>query len=140
MLSRKEKNNYLAPNRNKELQNKNSYPPILTQDYAENQSPQCKYCHSHNLIQQEAPPPHYKKLICGDCGKFIKWLPNPEKEIRLQQQKQLIKKLVVKPLRGWDGTFIRDLYGRRDNLKSLSTKQTAQLNRIAGNFDVEEGA
>ena len=24
--------------------------------------------------------PHYAKKICGDCGKFFKWIPNPDRD------------------------------------------------------------
>ena len=91
----------------------------------------CKYCNSHNLIQQEAPPPHYKKLICSDCGRFQRWLPNPEKQERLDKYKKIIILLQGKPLVGWDGTFVRELYSKLGNIKNFSPKQTTNLDRIS---------
>lgn len=95
------------------------------------QKSQCRFCISTNLIQQEAPPPHYKKLVCGDCGGFIKWMPNPEKQERLDKYRNLIIFLSEKPLVGWDGFFIRDLFRRVDSIKNFSPKQINNLARIS---------
>lgn len=29
--------------------------------------------------------PHYAKEICGDCGKFFKWIKNPDRELVLHK-------------------------------------------------------
>jgi len=42
---------------------------------------ECPHCKSKNLIRQvgdDEPSIHYGRLTCGDCTRFIKWLPKPE--------------------------------------------------------------
>lgn len=31
-------------------------------------------CKHHNTRAEKVPAPHFNKLVCNDCGKFIKWL------------------------------------------------------------------
>lgn len=38
----------------------------------------CRYCGSSRLVQGKGAGPHYARLNCGDCGKFIVWLPKPD--------------------------------------------------------------
>lgn len=40
----------------------------------------CLGCDSLHLIRVvgDEPSIHYGRLICGDCGRFIKWLPKPK--------------------------------------------------------------
>jgi uncharacterized protein (DUF3820 family) len=39
----------------------------------------CPHCDSRNLISTtiDVPSPHHGKLVCGDCGKHLKWLAGP---------------------------------------------------------------
>lgn len=38
----------------------------------------CTRCGSATLVEVPTPEgPHYAKLVCEECGGFIKWLPRP---------------------------------------------------------------
>lgn len=44
----------------------------------------CPHCHSANLISQvgdDEPTVHFGRLSCGDCNKWIKWIPKPRPSI-----------------------------------------------------------
>lgn len=43
----------------------------------EAKSPTC-FCVNPVIISSEGTGAHWKKLICGECGKFFKWLPKPK--------------------------------------------------------------
>jgi hypothetical protein len=38
----------------------------------------CKNCASTNTRQGPGAGPHFARLLCGDCGQFIKWLARPQ--------------------------------------------------------------
>lgn len=40
----------------------------------------CPSCSSENLISKLEPLRniHYGRIQCGDCGRFVKWLPKPK--------------------------------------------------------------
>ena len=41
----------------------------------------CPRCHSPNLVQTPTPKgPHHAREECGDCGRFVRWVPKPESE------------------------------------------------------------
>lgn len=37
----------------------------------------CSVCNSHLTITETPTTPHYARLDCSKCRKFVKWLPNP---------------------------------------------------------------
>ncbi len=39
--------------------------------------PKCKSLHTKTIEMTEGP--HYAKTVCGDCGKLLKWEPNPDR-------------------------------------------------------------
>lgn len=40
----------------------------------------CPTCDSLHLVEEIHPEQtHYGRLVCGDCGRFIKWLPRPKR-------------------------------------------------------------
>ena len=39
--------------------------------------PRCKLCGSDNTRQGPGAGPHYARLLCNNCGAFVKWLPRP---------------------------------------------------------------
>lgn len=45
----------------------------------------CRHCGSSNLIRQvgddEPTSIHYGRLVCGDCNKWIKWIPKPKQKL-----------------------------------------------------------
>lgn len=40
----------------------------------------CAYCQSTKLFETLEPngSVHYGRVTCGDCGRFLKWLPKPK--------------------------------------------------------------
>ena len=40
--------------------------------------PKCDSVHVKTHLMTEGP--HYAKQVCGDCGKFLKWEKNPNRE------------------------------------------------------------
>ena len=98
----------------------------------------CPHCGSDNLITTEGNLPHSSQIWCGDCYAHLRWMPlskNLEKHLRYRRR---IDQLFSRPLRSWDGIFIRDLDKRwriadRDGKTlKLSPKQEAILSRIEG--------
>jgi hypothetical protein len=37
----------------------------------------CKWCGGSNLRDGPGAGPHFARLECADCGRFLKWLPRP---------------------------------------------------------------
>jgi hypothetical protein len=68
--------------------------------------------------------PHYAKLVCFECGKFLRWMPKPE---TIEQQKEnaailtALSKLPYLP--PWERQFVLDLATH----KNISPKQRAKL-------------
>ena len=48
-------------------------------------------------MEVRTPPnsPHYAKLVCNDCDKWIKWLPNPALNLVHDIRSQQIEKLLI---------------------------------------------
>jgi hypothetical protein len=55
-----------------------------------------KICLHQTLVKVINDPPsvHYGKLICSQCGRFIKWIPNPHTIERVIQQEVLINQMI----------------------------------------------
>ena len=87
----------------------------------------CPKCLSGNLlrlIEESDTSPHYARLTCGDCHKFVKWLKEPSGCLERQA---IIDTLLQHRLGNWDTQFLVNI---RDQ-HSLSDKQKIQLNRIS---------
>ena len=104
----------------------------------------CPHCQSTNIKVIETSGPHHAKLICGDCEKFICWLPSPatiEKERKMRERLERLRRLEPK---GWNGIFVRDLSHRsaiahREGKRfKLSPKQLAHLERIESELGGEQ--
>jgi len=39
--------------------------------------PRCKQCGSTNTQMGPGAGPHHARLVCSDCGRFLRWLPKP---------------------------------------------------------------
>lgn len=42
---------------------------------------ECPKCQSeHRQIQRTPDGPHYAKEVCAGCGKYFRWIPNPDRK------------------------------------------------------------
>ncbi len=48
-----------------------SPPPGIPQSIC----PRCAFCGPHRV--GPGTPPHYQRLVCGACTRFLRWLPKP---------------------------------------------------------------
>ena len=101
----------------------------------------CPECGSNRLQTIDAPAPHNQKLICGDCGRFIKWLPSPKNIERHRDLKVRLESLKNK-VGGWDSAFISSLIQKiklseRDGkIFKLSPRQLETLEKIEGKLSI----
>ena len=100
---------------------------------------QCPECGSSRFQVKDAPPPHNQKLICGDCDRFIKWVPSPKNIERHRDLKNRLENLKDKTS-NWESIFINDLtknlrIAERDGkIFKLSPRQSECLEKIEGKF------
>ena len=100
---------------------------------------QCPECGSSRFQVKDAPPPHNQKLICGDCDRFIKWVPSPKNIERHRDLKNRLENLKDKAS-NWESIFVNDLIknlriAERDGkLFKLSPRQMETLEKIEGKF------
>lgn len=98
---------------------------------------QCPGCGSNRFQYVDAPAPHNQKLVCSDCGRFIKWLPKPKTIDRHRDLKIRLESLKGK-VGGWDSAFVGSLIqtlrlSERDGkLFKLSPRQLETLVKIEG--------
>ncbi|MFY7803761.1 MAG: hypothetical protein ACOVQ7_10060 [Limnoraphis robusta] len=98
----------------------------------------CPHRGSTNLVTTDGVPPHAGQIRCEDCDSFIKWIPSQKTLDRHQDYRQRLDRLLKLPLKGWSGTFIRDLdkqwriANRDGKTLKLSPKQADHLARIEG--------
>lgn len=96
----------------------------------------CPHCGSTNLVTTDGVPPHAGQIRCGACNAHLRWVPSQRSHTHHQEYRERIDRLLSKPLRGWSGTFIRDLEKQwrvcdRDGKKfKLSPRQENHLARI----------
>ena len=97
----------------------------------------CPGCGSNRFQVKDAPPPHNQKLICGDCDRFIKWVPSPKNIERHRELKIRLESLKDKSS-GWGAIFVNDLtknlrISERDGkIFKLSPRQLETLEKIEG--------
>lgn len=90
---------------------------------------ECSHPHPHAVSQKSGP--HYAKLVCSDCGKFLRWLPSPETIKRKQENDLILTALSKLPnLPPWERQFVRDLVTH----KHMSPKQQAKLLEVRDKF------
>ncbi|MBE9229149.1 hypothetical protein IQ264_27480 [Phormidium sp. LEGE 05292] len=72
---------------------------------------------------------HEGKLVCGDCGRFIKWTPKRANQVKQLDTQKLIAQLLASGtgLSKWEVCFLWSVKGQ----KKLSPKQRETLNKIA---------
>lgn len=105
----------------------------------------CKYCGGEGIFEETLNSIHYGKLKCKDCGKWIKWIKNPEKQGRTKTSKYDLKRikehykfdkefcffcLRERDQLGWDETLTRDHIqeldkGGKDELENIQILCTA---------------
>lgn len=91
----------------------------------------CPECGASSLSVKPASPPHHEKLVCGECGHFLRWLPKPETVKKQAKLRATLEVLMSKPLVGWDRIFVRNLHKQaRRRTVHLTQKQLEQLTRI----------
>lgn len=96
----------------------------------------CPRCDSTNLIEQKGddePTKHYGRLMCGDCGKWIRWLRDPSVTVSSQIREQHISRMFSycdhngnNPLTSWDRQFLKNI----SNKRWLTDKQAACYQKI----------
>ncbi|WP_026730762.1 hypothetical protein [Fischerella sp. PCC 9605] len=56
---------------------------------------QCPYCKNSNLIEKtNLPGMHFGALVCGECDRHIKWLPDPRIDKQYEERRQSIDNLL----------------------------------------------
>lgn len=90
----------------------------------------CPRCESNNLKRQtgdDEPTSHYGRLVCGDCGSFVKWLRDSDVSIiYLTRQESIDSMLESQKLNQWERSFLQNIYEKR----SLSPKQQAKYEEV----------
>jgi hypothetical protein len=75
--------------------------------------------------------PHYARLTCAICGRFLRWLPKPQTIERQRVNAFRLAKLSMRPdLSDWERSFVRDVSKRR----KLSPKQEARILRLVARY------
>ncbi len=83
----------------------------------------CPSCGSYNLVELLEPETsiHYGRVTCGDCQRFIKWLPKPP-----PHQQLIDAALASGRITGWEHLFLRNIRNR----KKLTPKQKEKFDQI----------
>ena len=91
----------------------------------------CK--HEDCEVKKMGSGPHWAKLICSDCGKFMKWLSDPEK----MPYKERCALLVAICSDLLDIGFVQSVTSQFKRNGFLSNKQYASLKGIAEDNDLD---
>lgn len=90
----------------------------------------CPRCESLNLNRQtgsDEPTCHYGRLVCANCGSFVKWLRDPSTSISYINRKQAIDSMLNSHnINHWERKFLQNIYGER----TLSPKQQGKYEEI----------
>ena len=92
----------------------------------------CNKCFSSNLIQITQPEEktnQYGRLTCGDCGKWLAWLPNPLITQKQEERNQAIAQILDNYRNHLTEDEINFLQRVRLQ-RTLSPKQETWLNMI----------
>jgi hypothetical protein len=75
---------------------------------------------------------HYARLVCGECGWFLRFIPRPENTARrLGNEFKLLKLSMAPGLDDWEREFVQSASRRADK---LSPKQQDILDRLAAKY------
>lgn len=93
-------------------------------------APRVNCCDHAHLATRHLPPGsvHHARVVCAQCGAFIRWLPKPETiQRRRLNAIKLTKLALCGGLNTWQRNFIRDV----SQLRCLSPRQQSKLDEIA---------
>jgi hypothetical protein len=93
----------------------------------------CASCGSTriNCVRMPLHAPHYAARRCGQCDRFLGWIPKPQK--RRQRRQTTINQLLKScGLTQWERDFLEGLKGKR----ALSPRQQEVLDRIENKVGV----
>ncbi|MEM7556583.1 MAG: hypothetical protein AAF378_21285, partial [Cyanobacteria bacterium P01_A01_bin.84] len=80
----------------------------------------------------DEPTSHYGRLVCGDCGKFIKWLRDPKHDEWVEKRNELIDILLGQPISNWEYHFLKS----KINARYWTDNQESSFQKIADKFDI----
>jgi hypothetical protein len=88
----------------------------------------------HTKIEEIKMPDdymHYGKSVCGDCGKFINWIPNPNVTAKFKQrQKDCDVLLSLKVISEYEREFLDNI----QTIRILSLKQQTFYDSIVEKY------
>lgn len=89
----------------------------------------CNYCGSFSLQKTiGGSEPHYGKLTCNDCGRWVCWLTNPEKITMQLRRTDFIRGLLLHSgLSAWERTFLQNIQAKR----WLTPRQKQKFDQIS---------
>lgn len=89
--------------------------------------PNCDSLHILRITGDDEPTKHYGRLVCGDCGKFISWIRDPDVCLSHANRKQAIDSmLATASLNQWERDFLANIR----ELRNLSPKQSDIYQKI----------
>lgn len=83
--------------------------------------------HEYTEVIRMPEGPHWGKLICSDCGAFIKWLKKPGAKSYKDRCAELVRLCDCL----LDNTFVRSVTAQYEEKEFLSNSQYAWLKKIA---------
>jgi len=86
---------------------------------------------TRKVVHEKRGGPHYARLVCAKCEKFIAWLPSPETQARRENNFRILTALAkLEQLTDWERQFVRDLASH----KNISPKQQALLLQLRDKY------
>ncbi|MEM7580528.1 MAG: hypothetical protein AAF316_11920, partial [Cyanobacteria bacterium P01_A01_bin.80] len=80
----------------------------------------------------DEPTSHYGRLVCGDCGKFIKWLRDPKHDEWVEKRNELIDILLGQPITNWEYHFLKN----KKDVRYWNKVAEKNFQNIAAKFDL----
>jgi len=87
----------------------------------------CSVCNSHLIITETPTTPHYARLDCPKCKKWVKWLPNPNQIKQKQNRRNKSVVIDVCKFQGFKEEFCFICLRER---KQLGTYETLTIDHI----------
>ena len=73
----------------------------------------CPHCGSFSIEKicgAREPTNHYGRLVCSDCGRWLAWVPKPEKVTAQLQRNDFIQGLLLSSrLNSWEREFLNTI-------------------------------